>query len=913
MSGKSTRRGRRGPRRAAASPRAAGGGTEQVRHERDLLAAVLDHAGALVTVLDRQGRIVRFNRACEQLTGYRPEEVIGRPIWDLFLLPEEAEAVRAVMADLIARAGPNRHENYWRTREGALRLIDWTNTVLLDESGAVEHLVGVGIDVTERREAERALRESQTRYRAVMDQAGDAVFICDNDLRFEDVNARCWEMLGYTREELLRLGVLDVTDPEDVARNPITMPALRVGQSAIRERILRRRDGTRIPVEINVRRIADGRLVAIARDIAERRQAEAALRESEARFRSVLESNLIGILVWDAQGNVRDANDAFLGMLGYTREDARSGRLSWRDITPPEYAAQDDRALEQIRRTGSCPPFEKEYVRRDGSRVPVLLGAIALEEHDDRGVCFVLDLTEKKRIEALLAQSERYLERAQELAHIGGWEADLVTWTAVFSDQMCEIYGLRPNPGHISWDDFLARIHPEDRGLIEGHVRGTIEKPAPFGYEHRLVRPDGSVRIVEVTGEPVLDAEGRVARLLGAVQDITERRSLEIQLRQAQKLEAIGRLAGGVAHDFNNLLTAILGNVEHLLYELGPDDGRRPSAEQIREAALRAATLTQQLLAFGRKQMLELRVLDLNAVIADMHAMLRRLIGEHIELVLAPGAERGLVQADPGQLEQVLMNLVLNARDAMPGGGRLTLATGNVDRGEAGAAGDGEGPTGRCVVLTVSDTGVGMSPEIQAHIFEPFYTTKEVGQGTGLGLSTVYGIVAQTGGTIEVESAPGRGSTFRIVLPCVAEGERPASAAAAGSAPRGEETVLLVEDEAAVRSLMADVLQRSGYRVLAASGGDQALALAAAEAGRLDLLVSDVVMPGMGGRELARRLVLERPDLKVLYVSGYADEAQGRRDGRIERGAFLQKPFTPVGLARRVREVLDGPAPAPGR
>ncbi len=396
--------------------------------------------------------------------------------------------------------------------------------------------------------------------------------------------------------------------------------------------------------------------------------------------------------------------------------------------------------------------------------------------------------------------------------------------------------------------------------------------------------------------------------LLGTVFDVTERRRLEEQLLQSQKMEAVGRLAGGIAHDFNNLLTAIAGYSDLLLSELPANDARRESAVEIREAGRRAAGLTQQLLAFSRRQVLEPRVLDLNAVIAGMEKMLRRVIGEDIELTTALDPDLWRTMADPGQIEQAIVNLAVNARDAMPRGGQLTLETGNVTLDDQFASTYATVQPGPHVMLAVSDTGIGMDAALQSRLFEPFFTTKERGKGTGLGLSTTYGIVKQSGGSIWVYSEPGVGTTFKIYLPRC---EEPLAESEAPPPPlttrQGTETVLLVEDEAEVRRLVERLLRMQGYTVLSAPSPAEAISAARA-AGRIDLLVTDVIMPGMNGREMASVLAAERPRMRVLYMSGYTDAAIAQQ-GILEPGtAFLSKPFTPDVLARKVREVLDGPA-----
>jgi nitrogen-specific signal transduction histidine kinase len=413
-----------------------------------------------------------------------------------------------------------------------------------------------------------------------------------------------------------------------------------------------------------------------------------------------------------------------------------------------------------------------------------------------------------------------------------------------------------------------------------------------------------------VNASVVEDASGRPQYLLMYLRDITERKSLEDQLRLAQKMEAVGQLAGGIAHDFNNLLTAILGSTELLLASTDTDDPRRDDVQEIGRAAHRASGLVRQLLAFSRKQVMQPRLVNLNAIVREMGGMLRRLVGERITLRLDLDPALGDLTADPGQLEQVIANLGVNARDAMPDGGILTIATANVSRvGLTGVSDDGI-PAGPLVVLIVKDTGIGMDEHVLAHLFEPFFTTKELGRGTGLGLATVYGIVRQSGGQIQVSSRLGEGSTFTVYFPRIDDpaGARQAVPGVPEPAPGGTETVLVVEDEEAVRHLICRVLRAKGYRVLDAPNAESALLVAGATAAPIDLLVTDMVMPGMGGTTLAAELVAVRPAMRVLFITGYAPEAVERRGRLPEDAGLLEKPFSADQLARRVREILAAPA-----
>lgn len=450
---------------------------------------------------------------------------------------------------------------------------------------------------------------------------------------------------------------------------------------------------------------------------------------------------------------------------------------------------------------------------------------------------------------------------------------------------------------------------PETDADTVAEVREAIRADRPCSVELLNYRKDGASFWNALSISPVHGEDGTVTHFVGTQVDVTERKRMEEQLRQSQKMEAVGQLAGGVAHDFNNLLTVINGYGEVLLDRLKPDDPLRELVTEMTRAGERAAALTRQLLAFSRKQVLAPTVLDLNAVVVDLEKMLRRVIGEDIRLVTSLQPHIGHVKIDRGQMEQVILNLAVNARDAMPRGGQLLLQTRAVEWDENDTRGHANTKPGSYIVLTIRDSGHGMTPEVQARIFEPFFTTKGPGKGTGLGLATVYGIVQQSGGSIEVSSQPNAGTAFTIYLPRVDRAIRSSKSSHLGvrTVSRGSETILLVEDEDAIRSLSKLVLQQSGYTVLEAGNADEALQTAQRHKETIHLLVTDVVMPDLGGRELAERLMALHPEMRVLYVSGYTDDAIVRHGVSEEKIHFLQKPFTPQALAVTVREVLDLP------
>ena len=542
-------------------------------------------------------------------------------------------------------------------------------------------------------------------------------------------------------------------------------------------------------------------------------------------------------------------------------------------------------------------PFVMQTVPSTDAALLLYIGILAIT-----GLSLGPATTRHERAERALREANEHLASVIQSSPLAIYTLDprstVLTWNraaeALYGWQAAELIG-RPLPtiGH----------DVEDHGRLRDRVlRGESLR----GVEVTRRRKDGTSVNISLSVAPLHDAAGRVTGMLSLAADVTEMRQLEVQYRQAQKMEAVGRLAGGIAHDFNNLLTAIIGTTALVLEDLGLESRARLDIQEIEKAAKRAAGLTRQLLIFSRQQVLEPRALDLNALVGNLEKMLHRLIGEDIELRTKQATALGAVRADPGQLEQAIVNLVVNARDAMPQGGRLTIETADVELDRGYVAGHVPTQPGPYVLLAISDTGVGMDGATKARLFEPFFTTKEPGRGTGLGLATVYGIVKQSGGYIWTYSELGHGTTFKIYLPRVAETpEAPESTTSPPTPVRGSETLLVVEDQEEVRKLTKRVLEARGYTVLAARNGAEALEIVAQHPSKIHLMITDVVMPGMNGRELAQHARARRSYLKVLYVSGYTGEAV-LQHRLLEPGvAFLQKPFTPDVLARKTREVLD--------
>ena len=647
------------------------------------------------------------------------------------------------------------------------------------------------------------------------------------------------------------------------------------------------------------------RALDLRRARTEQARAEEARRQGEERFRALIEHGADAVALVGPDGTLLFASHSIERLLGFAPAEL-VGHPGFERVHPDDAPRLHAALRDIIASPGTPASLELRWRHKDGSWRHI--DAVAVDRLAEPAVGAIVvnfrDVSERRTAEAALRESEeRYrtlVEGVRDIIFALSPEGTIASLNPAFET----ITGL-PREEWVG-QPFERLVHPEDLPLalelLGRVVRGELRPASQF----RVRTAKGDYRVGEFSATPQLH-EGRLVGILGIGRDVTERVQLEQQLRQAQKMEAVGRLAGGIAHDFNNILTAITGYADLLLEDLGATDPRRQDADEIHKAADRAAGLTRQLLAFSRQQVLQPTVLEVNKLVSDLEKMLRRLLGEDVELGTRLAPTTGRVKADPGQLEQVIMNLAVNARDAMPNGGKLTLETGNVDLDEAYAADHYPARAGPFVLLAVSDTGIGMSEETQAHMFEPFFTTKEKGKGTGLGLATVYGIIKQSGGFIWVYSEVGHGTTFKLYLPRVEELAERASqpAQARARAGRGTETVLVVEDEAPVRSVARQVLERHGYTVLEAPSAEAALDIATRYSGIIHLLLTDVVMPGLNGRELASRLATLRPDARVIFMSGYTDDAVTRH-GVLEPGsAYVQKPFTPDAIARKVREVLD--------
>ncbi|HSB63200.1 MAG TPA: PAS domain S-box protein [Thermoanaerobaculia bacterium] len=678
----------------------------------------------------------------------------------------------------------------------------------------------------------------------------------------------------------------------------LALEAVRQGDRPVEARVLQARPVAILGAGLVVSGLLFGLIWSLSatrsRALALSQETTASLRASEQRYGRLFEQSLAGIYRTTPGGQILECNEAFARLYGY---ESRRDLLDHSAVALHENAESRKRFLEELRERRTLVARETRSRRKDGSLFWTLEHASLLPGPPEIIEGTIVDITERKAAEEALRVSRERYRSVIESSRDGLFFFDLATRRILESNPAFQLmlgYTAEELSALTLYD-----VAPDDRASVDANIHRLVDQEALTIPNRAFRRKDGKEVVVEIDAV-LVEEEGR-RTVLSVVHNLAGRRELEEQLRQAQKMEAVGRLAGGVAHDFNNLLTAILGYTE-LLLDSDPSPDLKHCADEIRKAGERAAALTKQLLAFSRKQLLQPKVLDLNEVLAEVDAMLRRTLGEDVTYEAERDPHLWRVLADPGQVHQMLLNLAVNARDAMPEGGVIRIATRNVSLRSANLPEVPEVAEGDYVLLEVADTGHGMDAETLSHAFEPFFTTKERGKGTGLGLSTVYGIVKQSGGYIHIESEPGTGTRVLVYLTRVHGAADSPSNVSPRSMPRGgTETILLVEDEESVRRLASLLLERSGYRLLVASSAEEALDTARSYAGPIHLLLTDVVLPGLNGRRLADLLGPERPSMKVVFASGYFDER-----GILEPGSeFIQKPFNPETLARTVRRALD--------
>ncbi len=900
-----------------------------------------------ILILDASsGEIVDVNPFLTQLLGYSRADMVGRKLWEIGPF-EDVSKSKVAFKDLQAHEYLRYEDLPLETRDGRSIAVEFVSNVYVADG---QRVIQCNVrDITSRKQVETTLHLQA----AALGATVNGIVITDRDGAIVWVNPAFTELTGYTATEALGRNPRDLvrSGQQDRAFYEELWATIVAGNVWRGELINRRKDGSLYVEEQSITPVRDARgeishFVAVKQDITERRQAEEEVRARMqlAALRATISLSLSTVdSLPQALQRCAEALVTHLGagLASIWTLDTAAGVLELQasaGSTPPRPGPYDRIALGEFDigqialgrapRTSNAPMDNLDIAGRDWARQQ---GITAFAGHplivNDRVVgvmalffrtppsasvistlAFVADhlaegIERHHTTEALRASEER-VRFALENANVGIWDADYRTGTITWSPILEAQYGLQPGTFGGTFEAFMALIHPDDREATIDVIRHAEQTGADFTTLGRAILPDGRIRWLSGAGRVALDARGKPIRGIGVSIDITERRTLEEQYQQAQKMEAVGRLAGGVAHDFNNLLTAILGYCELVLQDIPPDDPIRGNIEEIQKAGMTAAGLTRQLLTFSRKQIIDPELLDLNAVVAEMLPMLQRLIGEDVAVVLATHREPLTVNVDRGQLQQVVMNLAVNARDAMPAGGTLTIATAPVELDEAYVASHPTARPGDYAALSVTDTGTGMTPEVRDHLFEPFFTTKDVGKGTGLGLATIDGIVKQSGGSIGVYSEVGRGTSFNVYLPRSRAEAAPLRVAPATRHAEPHETVLVVEDAEELRELASKALLRYGYTVLVAADAREAMAVFDANPS-IDVVLTDVVMPTMSGPELSRHLVARRPGLKVIFMSGYTEDAVVQHGVLKEGIVFMHKPFTPESLARKIREVLD--------
>jgi len=876
------------------------------RRDEDKIGAAAERSRAIVdqmrdgfSMLDPNGVHLGVNTALCAMTGFTAHELVGagppHPYWP----PEELAAIASAFEQTMAGTGRDFELTFMR-KDGSRFPVLVTPSIVRNANGDPEVVIATVRDETERRSVVEQTERAAHEWQATFDAANDAIWLLDGEQRVVRSNRAADGMFGRPDGGAIGHHCWEIAHGTTV---PIA------GCPVLRARATLRRETMDLEIgdrwfQVTADPIVDAArgfegAVHIATDITERRQTEEALRASERRYRELADGLPDLVYAVDREMRYTSWNRASELATGIAATDAL-GRTMYEVL--PQFAGTDaERAVMDVLSTGRPRSLAQEFpvlgdMRSFDVRIAPTPGGAAFLSRD---------VTDLVRSTEVLRQREAELAEGQRIAHVGSWTWDPVTGVLTWSDELYRIYGLEPGGPSIT-DAVWARLEGAEAFAERSATADrAFETGEAYESAYAITRPDGTVRHLIGRGEAVRGPDGSIVGVRGTVIDRTERREAEGRLLQAQKMETVGHLAGGVAHDFNNLLGVILGNAELARDGLDADDPRRLAMSEIEDAARRGASLTRQLLAFSHQQVASPEVLDINEVTGELERMLGRLIGESVRLTFVAGEPAGRVRADRAQVGQVLMNLAVNARDAMPTGGTLLVRTGNVDLGDADPRRPASLKPGRYVTVTFTDSGTGIDAATREHLFEPFFTTKGVGGGSGLGLATAQGIACQGGGDlILVDSAPGRGSTFTLFLPAVDDPLPVRCPATTAQAATGTETILLVEDDAGVRRLAQRILAGAGYTVLDAADGAEALALLAGHRDPVDLVFSDVVMPGMGGPELAARVAETRPGTAVLLMSGYPGDVVAR-SGRFPPGAhFIGKPFTAAELTAKVREAI---------
>lgn len=888
------------------------------------LAQAVESSPAAIIITDNKGSIVYVNHAFESITGYTDVDAIGknpRFLQSVNMTPEDYRELWTA----ISSGKEWRGEFHNRRKNGSLYWESASIAPVFDTSGIITHYLAIKEDITERKHAEEELARSESKFRNYFELPLVGIAVTSPEKKWNDANSKLCDLLGYKPEELFKLTWADLTPADDLQIEYAEYNRILRGEKTSRtfEKRFIRKDGSILDVIVSsicVRK-PDGSpdyFLSAVQDITERKRVEEVLRSTMQTAADIVNKIPSGFFIYQFvepdELYLLEANPEAERLAGIHLDETRNREFNdiWSDA---KHKGIKDQYLLVVH-TGQL--FETEDLVYQDSR---LTGAFRIRAFLLPGSKLAVayeNVTDSKLAENELRKSESQLAAALKIAKLGHWELDVKSSKFILTDSFYALYKTtaQQTGGYLmSIKDYVKRfVHPDDiKMVMEATQRAMETDDASFTQylEHRILHSDGSIGYIGVRFYISKDNEGKTIRIYGANQDITERKlaelereKLDAQLAQSQKMESVGRLAGGVAHDFNNMLGVILGHVELMMNRFQGDDLLYSELKEIQSAAQRSASLTRQLLAFARKQTVEPRVIDLNETVDGMLKMLRRLIGEDIDLVWLPGKNIAPIKIDPSQIDQVMANLCVNARDAISGVGKVTIKTKNAILDEHYCSQHKGCIPGEYVLLAVSDDGCGIEAESLSRIFEPFFTTKEMGKGTGLGLATVYGVVKQNNGYINVRSEPHRETTFEIYLPSHAVEIKPRSEPTKTTI-HGNEMILIVEDEPAIVKMITMMLEGYGYAVMSAGSPGDAIRLAHSHTGTIDLLLTDVVMPEMSGRDLSEILLASYPNLKRLFMSGYTADFIARQ-GVLDAGVqFLQKPFSMTELGAKIRETME--------
>jgi PAS domain S-box-containing protein len=870
-----------------------------------LFRVIAETATDAIVAIDERNTILFANLSAERLFGYSISEMLHKPV--TMLMPHYVREAHPVTVRQNPQAGTDHHSGNPLPVTGLHRTgREFPLEVSFGKHGNGKGHIFTAVvrDISERKRSEAILRQSQEKYASMVQSSPDAITLRSlPDRRYLEVNEGFERLTGYSAEEVLGKTPAELNLWVEPESHQTTLQMVETqGQVNGEEFRFRTKAG-----EIRYGRVSAARvmingqqcMLAVTHDITDRRRAEAAA----SQLAMIVESCDDAIVGKSLDGKILSWNTGAQRIYGYTASEVVGQAVSI--LVPSGQHDELPEILERLKRDERVQHYETVRLRKDGKKISVSVSTSLVKDEDGNIIgasAVARDVTERKRVEAELQESEAHFRSLVHDAPYGIYRVTLDGQLLHVNPALVAMlgYGSEEELMCCNMEKDIYRDPQTRQRLINEHWQREDFR----AVEAEWKRKDGMIITVRMTGHPVQAKDNSIAYFEVFAEDITERRSLERQLLQSQKMEAIGRLAGGIAHDFNNLLSVILGHTDILDQQVGANSRLRKSVDATRHAAERAAALTMQLLAFSRKQVIEPTIIDLNASVKEIQKLLHRVIGEDIELAIRLQPDLGHIKADAGQLGQVLMNLAVNSRDAMPNGGKLAIETADVDLDSTYIRQHLGAKPGPFVMLAVSDTGIGMDSQTLSRIFEPFFTTKEVGKGTGLGLSMVYGIIKQNNGYIMAYSEPGRGTTFKIYFPRTQESVSEVQKTKK-EIPGGSETILVVEDESALRELTCILLEEAGYTVIESTGVEDALAAAKDSQRKIDLLLTDVVMPGLDGRDLANKMVALRPRLKVLYMSGYTDDVIVDRGVLTQGTVLVQKPFTKNTLLQKVRETLD--------